>query len=109
MGSSHHHGSRMRFGGSSIIFVLLCLVTVVLLYFYWSLGGQLKVARGKVVTLKESIRLMEDEKEKFSNRLSVLTEDVKRENRAKRDTETKTRAMKVQLDEAQMKLVREIK
>lgn len=109
MGSSHHchHGSKMRFGGSPIISVILCLVTLFLLYFYWSLGGQLKVERGKVVTLKESVRLMEDEKEKFSNRLSVLTEDVKKENRAKRDIETKARAMKVQLDEAQMKLVRD--
>lgn len=102
------NGSRpgmKRFSNSPIISVVLCVIIFMLLYFYWSVGNQLKTTKQEISSYKEALKVREDEKEKLNNRLYVLTEDLKKESRGKREMETKARSVKVQLDEAQMKLV----
>lgn len=102
------NGSRpgmKRFGGSPIISIVLCVIVFMLLYFYWSVGNQLKAVKNEVSSYKEALKVKEDETEKLNNRIHVLTEDLQTENKGKRESETKWRSVKTQLDEAQMKLV----
>ena len=97
----------MRFnGGSPALAVILCVLAVVFLYYYWSVGNQLMTAKSEIKSLKGAAQVWSEEKLRLSNRLSTLVEDLKREDRLKREMETKTRAMNVKLDEAQLKLVK---
>ena len=96
----------MRFGGSPIISVILCAITLILLYLYWAKNGQLRAAQENAISLKEEMKVLEDEKDRLSGRLTILASDLQKENRMKRTIETNARSLKSQLDEAQSKLVR---
>ena len=98
--------NKMRFGGSQILSVALGLIILIVIYFYWSTSGQLRSAKHDVESLKEKVKILEYDKERLANRVTVLTEDMKIENNLKREIEKGSRNLKVQLDEAQIKLVR---
>ncbi len=98
--------TKMRFGGPQIISVLLCLIIVLLLYFYWSAGSRLKSATHEIESLRTTIKVLKDSKERLTNRVTVLTEDLKNLHKQSNEIDSSARNIKLQLDEAQMKLVR---